>query len=101
MAHELNKNKAKLPASDQDAIKTVTYMSRIMIMILGALGLSAALFGSSYWLTPATEWATGILFLNFFGFIVYADPFYDSIHPFGKLVTPGTIIVDSPAQNTF
>lgn len=100
MAHELNKNKAKLPAEDQPTIKTVTALSRIMIIVLGVLGVSAGLFGSNYWLTPAAEWATGLLFLNFFAFVVYANPFYDSIHPYGKLVPPGTIIVDSPSQNT-
>ncbi len=101
MARSMSKNKDKLPLADQNVVKTINVVSKLMMTCLATLAVSIALFGSNYWLTPAAEWATGILFLNFFSFLVYANPYYDSIHPYGQLVAPGTVVLDAASQNTF
>jgi hypothetical protein len=60
-----------------------------MLVITIIEGVIMAFWGSSYVWAPILEWITAFLTLNFFAIVSQTNPFYDSIHPYGKLVCPG------------
>ena len=39
------------------------------------------------WYVPVGEWFTVLYFINYFIFIGVNNPFYESIHAYGKLVS--------------
>lgn len=71
----------------QTVIKQVNIMKWLMFGTLLILGLSSYYNGNHNLITPTAEWATTFLYLNYFSVLVSCSPYYDSIHPYGKLVS--------------
>lgn len=57
-----------------------------MLGTLLVFGLNIAINGAGHWLTPLSEWLIVLIYLNYFAILVMTNPYYDSIHPYGKLV---------------
>jgi len=89
----MDKYKDKLPAEDQALVGTLKTIRMYMTISLLTLVVSILIMGSAL-LTPIAEWAVGLLFLNFFAFVVFSNDFYATIHPFGKLLPPGTVFAE-------
>jgi hypothetical protein len=67
-------------------IATLNNMKWIMLTVLLTLGFSAYVYGSGYWLTPASEWAVTLIYVNFFSVLSFTNKFYDTISPSGKML---------------
>jgi len=76
----MGSNKDKFPEEEWKDIDWMNKLKWIMFASLLILGLSEALWGSNYWLTPFTEWLTTILYLNYFAILNMTNTFYDSVH---------------------
>lgn len=51
-----------------------------MIISLVTFGISMALGGDGYWLTPLAEWVTTLLYVNFFAVLSMTNMFFDTVH---------------------
>jgi hypothetical protein len=54
----------------------------IMLISVLTLTVSAAFWGSNFWLTPLSEWITTILYINYFALLSFTNNYFDSVHPF-------------------
>lgn len=87
LSSEMSANESKFPADTVELIRVVSVVKWLMAGILGIFAISMALFGSSYWLSPLSEWLVVIMFVNFFCVVSYAHGnFYHTVHPMGTLV---------------
>ena len=43
------------------------------------------LWPNSWWI-PACEWGIVLAIINYFGLCTYTNPYYASVHPYGKLI---------------
>ena len=62
-------------------------MKWTMLATLLTFGFSVGVMGSDFWLTPLSEWALTLIYVNYFSVLVFTNPYYDSIHPYGKMIT--------------
>jgi hypothetical protein len=85
----MSKNKDKFPNNGPE-IDRMNQMKWTMLTTLLTFGASVGLFGSDFWLTPFSEWALTLIYVNYFSVLVFASPFYDSIHPYGKIISAVT-----------
>lgn len=83
---EFSHHADKFPECQQE-ISRLTNMKNIMVSALVGLIISAIFGGSHYWTTPFLEWFVVLLYLNFFGVLCLTNPFYETIHPYGKIVS--------------
>jgi hypothetical protein len=81
---EMDTHKDKFPEA-QNEIKMMNGMKWIMLGTLVTFGISAGLFGPDFWLTPASEWAIVLIYVNYFAVLAMSSPYYDTIHPYGQL----------------
>lgn len=80
LSHHMYNNKANFPESEHKLItnlKNTTY--GLIFFVIGFL-ISLVTYGTTCRITPAFEWITGIYLLNFYSFLSFANPYYDSIH---------------------
>lgn len=80
LARTFNTHKSVYPAEDQSNINTLAWLSWGILGIPALFGISANLYGVSYWTTPFLEWATVLFTINFFIFASFSNPFYDTVH---------------------
>ena len=64
----------------------MNYVKLIMMATLVVLGLCCLLYGSDFWLTSVSEWAVMLLFVNYFAVLATTSRYYDSVHPYGKMI---------------
>lgn len=79
------KNKDKFPENGNE-IDRMNQMKWAMLGTLLTFGISVGVWGSNFWLTPLSEWAITLIYVNYFAVLVFTSQYYDSIHPYGKLV---------------
>ncbi len=82
IANLMYEYKKAFPFEDEGSINFNYRLSYFMLTMITLLSLSTIFFGPKYWVTPALEWATVFLHMNYFSIINFTNPFYDSIHPF-------------------
>ena len=66
----------------------ISFLSKFKFLMFGTaliLGISAYNFGSRFWSTPLAEWATALMFVNFFAVLSLTNKYYDSVSEAGKL----------------
>ena len=79
-------NRAKFPSEQEQALATlIRKLSYFMLSLVMLLLISIVTMGTGFWTTPVLEWTTVLLNMNFFTFINFTNPFYDSIHPYYHL----------------
>jgi hypothetical membrane protein len=94
VAKIMYKNKDKFP-NDNGNIHRLLWISYFMLALAIGFGVSVGLKGPFYWTTPILEWITVLMAVNFFTFTSFSNPYYDSIHPYGKLISPTTTTTSS------
>lgn len=80
----MSKNRDKFPNNEAE-ITRLTQMKWTMFTTLLVFGISCLFFGRDSWLTPFSEWVVTLIYVNFFSVLVFTSPYYDSIHPYGKM----------------
>lgn len=81
----MTKHIDKFPGCETE-IKWMNAAKWTMLATLLTFGINIAINGSNHWLTPASEWAIVLIYLNYFAVLCTTSPYYDTIHPYGKLV---------------
>jgi hypothetical protein len=76
---EMNKYKAKFSPEVQNQIKNLQTITTLLICDVIVVFISEATWGSSFILTPLTEWISLYLSINFFAFVVYTDNYYETV----------------------
>lgn len=65
----------------------VSYLGGLKVM--GVLSLmafaGAGIAGNHYYIT-LFEWVTTLMYLNYFAFVSIQNPYYESIHAYGKFI---------------
>lgn len=84
ISNEMNKHKDKFPESQTEIARLMT-LKWMLIGLITTFIVSIILNGSRGIVTPATEWTLVLIYLNYFGVLAFTSPYYDSIHPYGKL----------------
>jgi hypothetical protein len=75
----LTKHKAKFSPEAQNQIKNVQIISFLFLLDVIVVFISESNWGSSFILTPLTEWISLYLSINFFALVTYADKFYEIV----------------------
>jgi len=78
----MQNHKLKFPVSNQVEIVLMNKLKYVMALLLVTFLISSIYKGNEYWLTPFTEWATTILYINYFAILSFTNTYFDSIHPF-------------------
>ena len=86
----LSENKDKFNPIEHGSIDKMKSGANLIIVILGALGLSFVFFHSRV-PTPIVEWICVLYYANFFAIASYANGFYDSVHEDGDLIPENRI----------
>jgi len=61
-----------------------------MLAVLLTLLISISFKGDNFWLTPLSEWATTLLYLNFFSIVSFTNEFYSSVHAGDSTLVPNS-----------
>lgn len=94
LARVMKKYRQEFPPEEQGNITNILNISYSMVSSVILLLLSWTKFFGLYQIpvldltTPALEWTTVLIIINFFGLQSMLNPYYDSIHPYGVLVSP-------------
>ncbi len=75
----------EFPEEEWPKIERMRKASGTIVTLLSSLALSILIFHSGV-PTPIIEWATALFYVNFFAIASSVNDFYDSVHPYGKLV---------------
>ena len=92
LAHYLDEHKASFPESDHTNISRLKTIALVLTIFTVSMLVSIVLTGANSITTPLFEWLTVLTQINFFCFMSFSNPFYDSVHPFGTLVSPQSSI---------
>ena len=84
LANLMHINKSSFPPEDEFAIDLNHHISFFMLTLITILILCLITMGSNYWLTPVLEWSAVLLNMNYFSFLNFTNPFYNSIHPYAN-----------------
>lgn len=88
----MNKHKDKFPQSEWPMIERLTKLSWTLWTSSLIMGISMALLGSGFFVGVYFEWITTFLLLNFYNLLNFENPYFSSITPLGKLVTPAKYV---------
>src|SRR5688572_14360097 len=66
----MSKNADKFPENSAE-ITRINQMKWTMLGTLLTFGISIGLFGTSFWLTPFSEWAITLIYVNYFSVLVF------------------------------
>ena len=77
---ELFHHKNKFPSSEHPSINFLILNCIGLLLVLLGLVVFLVKFGSHSRIGPAFEWLTVFYLTNFYGFMAFVNPFYDSVH---------------------
>lgn len=86
MAEQMNKHKISFPGLENEISRLLALKSTIISLVI--VCAISALFGFyKGLLVPICEWSIVLVYINYFSLLSFASPYYDSVHPYGKLIS--------------